>query len=131
MADGTPEVGDKVAWNWGRSHIEGVVKEKSEDKMTKTSKGKQITRNGEPDNPAYFVEQTKKGNPVVKKASELEVLDSAGDNDKSETHKEAPSTNERVQTRAGKRRHAQQAKEKEADAEDDDEEYVEDEEEEE
>ena len=50
-----------MAWNWGSSHIEGVVKEKSEEKMTKTSKGKQITRNGEPDNPAYFVEQTKKG----------------------------------------------------------------------
>ena len=39
-------------------------------------KGKHITRNGTDDNPALFIER--KGNPVLKKASEVHVL---GDED--------------------------------------------------
>ena len=58
--DPEPHVGDEVAWNWGSSHIEGEVAEKTTDKLTKQIKGKPITKNGEPDNPAYFVKQTQK-----------------------------------------------------------------------
>ena len=60
MSDEEPKVGDKVAWNWGSSHIEGEVVEKSDKKLTKKIKGKPITKNGEQDNPAYFVKQTQK-----------------------------------------------------------------------
>ena len=61
MSDGQePKVGDEVAWNWGSSHIEGEVVEKTDKKITKEIKGKPITKNGEKDNPAYFVKQTKK-----------------------------------------------------------------------
>eukprot|EP00775_Hariotina_reticulata_P007646 gene7646-7849_t len=68
--------GDKVAWNWGSGHAEGVVKEVSPEKVTITSKGKQITRNGTEDNPAVVIDSGK--NPVVKKASEVHVM---GDDD--------------------------------------------------
>lgn len=60
MSDDEPQVGDEVAWNWGSSHIEGEVVEKTDKKITKEIKGKPITKNGEKDNPAYFVKQTKK-----------------------------------------------------------------------
>ena len=60
MPNEEPKVGDEVAWNWGSSHIEGEVVEKTDKKITKEIKGKPITKNGEKDNPAYFVKQTKK-----------------------------------------------------------------------
>ena len=60
MSDEEPKVGDEVAWNWGSSHIEGQVVEKTDKKLTKKIKGKLITKNGEKDNPAYFIKQTKK-----------------------------------------------------------------------
>ena len=61
MSEGEePKTGDEVAWNWGSSHIEGEVAEKTDKKITKKIKGKPITKNGEKDNPAYFVKQTKK-----------------------------------------------------------------------
>ena len=64
MGEPEPQVGDEVAWNWGSSHIEGEVAEKKTDKMTKKIKGKDITKNGESDNPAYFVKQTQKSGTV-------------------------------------------------------------------
>ena len=60
MSDPEPKVGDEVAWNWGSSHIEGEVVEKTDKKITKQIKGKPITKNGEKGNPAYFVKQTQK-----------------------------------------------------------------------
>lgn len=48
--------GDHVAWNWGSSHAEGTVSEKSTEKLTIESKGKQVTRNGTEDNPAFKIE---------------------------------------------------------------------------
>ena len=60
MPDEEPEVGDTVAWNWGSSHIEGEVVEKSDKDITKQIKGKTITKHGEESNPAYFVKQTQK-----------------------------------------------------------------------
>lgn len=44
----------------------GEVTEKHTQKATIESKGKQITKNGEPDNPAFKVERKGK-NPVIKK----------------------------------------------------------------
>ncbi|KAI8824186.1 uncharacterized protein EV422DRAFT_519225 [Fimicolochytrium jonesii] len=83
------EKGTHVAWNWGNAHAQGHVKEISEEKLEKTIKGKHITRNGTEDNPALFIENDKKGgNPVVKKASEVHVIDG----------EDVPS-NEKVETR--------------------------------
>ena len=44
----------------------GQVTEKHTEKATIESKGKQITKNGEPENPAFKVERKGK-NPVIKK----------------------------------------------------------------
>jgi len=44
----------------------GEVTEKHTEKATIKSKGKDITKNGEPDNPAFKVERKGK-NPVIKK----------------------------------------------------------------
>eukprot|EP00877_Chromochloris_zofingiensis_P000710 jgi/Chrzof1/1063/Cz01g38280.t1 len=76
--------GDHVAWNWGSSHAEGTVSEKSTEKLTIESKGKQVTRNGTEDNPAFKIENPGK-NPVVKKASELHKLED-GEEVPSKTH---------------------------------------------
>jgi hypothetical protein len=63
--------GDHVAWKWGGGMAEGHVSEISESKMVKETKpGVNITRNGEPDNPAFFIERDG-GNDVVKKQSEV------------------------------------------------------------
>jgi hypothetical protein len=49
---------------------EGTVAEVSDEKMVRETKpGVEITRNGEPDNPAVYIERS--GNNVVKKQSEL------------------------------------------------------------
>ncbi|KAJ3056839.1 hypothetical protein HK097_003722 [Rhizophlyctis rosea] len=68
--------GDKVAWNWGRGHAEGVVAEIHDEKVDKTIKGKHITRDGTEENPALFIKREGRGsgNPVLKKASEVHVL---------------------------------------------------------
>lgn len=64
------QVGDHVAWKWGGGMAEGHVSEVSDTKMVKETKpGVDITRNGEPDNPALFIERD--GNNVVKKQSEV------------------------------------------------------------
>jgi len=78
--------GDTAAWNWGGSSIEGQVTEKHTEKATIESKGKPITRKGEPDNPAFKVERKGK-NPVIKKGSELHKTGSA-DNDEEEEEEE-------------------------------------------
>jgi Hypervirulence associated proteins TUDOR domain len=63
--------GDHVAWKWGGGMAEGHVSEISESKMVKETKpGVNITRKGEPDNPALFIER-EGGNDVVKKQSEV------------------------------------------------------------
>ncbi|KAF7424287.1 hypothetical protein PC9H_009593 [Pleurotus ostreatus] len=75
--------GDTVSWNWGQGHPKGEVVGVHEEKTTIKSKngndasrnlmhvaGGQITKNGEPGNPAVEIKQSN-GNAVVKKASEL------------------------------------------------------------
>ncbi|KAI8903475.1 hypothetical protein DFJ77DRAFT_469440 [Powellomyces hirtus] len=73
-ASGTKiEEGSRVAWNWGNGHVEGTVAQVSNDTLEKNIKGKHITRKGTDDNPALYIERS--GNNVLKKASEVHVLD--------------------------------------------------------
>jgi len=60
----------KVAWQWGNGTAEGRIKEVYKEKITKTLKGSEITRNGDDDNPAYLIEQ-EDGDQVLKLHSEL------------------------------------------------------------
>jgi Hypervirulence associated proteins TUDOR domain len=63
--------GTVVTWSWGTSEAEGTVTEVHHDKVTRTTKGKQVTRNGTADDPAYVIEQ-EDGTVVLKLASEVE-----------------------------------------------------------
>lgn len=63
--------GTVVTWDWGTSEAEGTVTEVHHDKVTRTTKGEQVTRNGSADDPAYVIEQ-EDGTVVLKLASEVE-----------------------------------------------------------
>ena len=63
--------GQTVKWKWGSGHGEGKIAERFEDKVTRTDKGSEITRDGSKDDPAYLIEQ-EDGDRVLKLGSELE-----------------------------------------------------------
>lgn len=63
--------GSTVSWKWGSSTAEGKITEVHQDKVTRTSKGKSISRDGSKDNPAYVIEQ-EDGTTVLKLRSELQ-----------------------------------------------------------
>jgi hypothetical protein len=63
--------GTTVKWKWGSSWAKGKVAEVHHDKVTRTTKGQEITRNGSDDDPAYVIEQ-EDGTTVLKLASEVE-----------------------------------------------------------
>ena len=62
--------GDKVEWKWGNGKAEGKVAEKFTEKVTRTIKGSEITRDASKDEPAYMIEQDD-GGKVLKSGSEL------------------------------------------------------------
>jgi hypothetical protein len=63
--------GSEVSWRWGSSTASGKVREIHREKVTRTSKGSEITRNGSDDDPAYVIEQDD-GTLVLKLRSEVE-----------------------------------------------------------
>lgn len=63
--------GTTVKWKWGSSWATGTVVEVHHDKVTRTSKGEEVTRNGSDDDPAYVLEQ-EDGTTVLKLNSEVE-----------------------------------------------------------
>ena len=63
--------GTEVSWKWGSSTASGKVSEIHREKVTRTSKGSEITRNGSKDDPAYVIEQ-EDGTVVLKLRSELQ-----------------------------------------------------------
>jgi len=63
--------GTTVTWEWGNGFAEGTVTEVHHDKVTRTTKGSQVTRNGTPDDAAYVIAQ-EDGTIVVKLSSEVE-----------------------------------------------------------
>ncbi|MEM6313847.1 MAG: DUF2945 domain-containing protein [Planctomycetota bacterium] len=62
--------GTKVKWNYGSGTATGEVKQKFTEKVTRTFKGNEVTRNADADNPAYLVEQ-EDGDQALKSHSEL------------------------------------------------------------
>lgn len=62
--------GSSVKWKWGEGHATGKVIETFAEKVTKTIKGSEITRNGEKGNKALFIEQ-EDGDKVLKLESEV------------------------------------------------------------
>jgi hypothetical protein len=62
--------GDKVKWSWGNGEAEGKVTETFKEKVTRTIKGNEVTRDADDDNPAYMVEQ-EDGDRALKSESEL------------------------------------------------------------
>ena len=63
--------GTSVSWSWGNGSAEGKVVEIHHDKVTRTLKGSEITRNGSADDPALLIEQ-EDGSTVLKLQSEVE-----------------------------------------------------------
>ena len=64
------KVGDSVTWKWMGGVISGSVEEVHLEKITKKIKGKNITRNGSPEKPAYLV-KSEAGNFALKLITEL------------------------------------------------------------
>ncbi|KAA1261464.1 hypothetical protein LF1_40140 [Rubripirellula obstinata] len=64
------QVNQYVKWNYGSGTGEGQIKESFKEKVTKTIKGNDVTRNATEDEPAYLVEQAD-GDQVLKGESEL------------------------------------------------------------
>lgn len=69
MAD-KHNVGSKVEWDWGNGTATGKVRESFTERVTRTIKGSEITRNADDDNPAYVIEQDD-GSQVLKSHSEV------------------------------------------------------------
>lgn len=65
----------KVQWQWLGRPVGGTIEEIFFDSITKTIKGKKITRHGSKEKPAYLV-RSEKGNLALKLETELEKLQS-------------------------------------------------------
>lgn len=66
--------GQTVTWKWGQGTAEGKIAESFTEKVTRTIKGKEITRDADKDEPAYLVEQ-EDGAKALKSQSELTKKD--------------------------------------------------------
>ncbi|MEM6641327.1 MAG: DUF2945 domain-containing protein [Pseudomonadota bacterium] len=64
-------VGTKVKWAWGDGTAEGKVSERFTEKVTRTIKGSDVTRNACTDEPAFLIEQSD-GAKVLKSITEIE-----------------------------------------------------------
>lgn len=62
--------GDTVSWTWGSGTATGTVQEAFTEKVTRTIKGTEVTRDATEDEPAYLIEQ-EDGDRVLKSASEI------------------------------------------------------------
>ncbi|PTX54288.1 Protein of unknown function (DUF2945) [Litoreibacter ponti] len=62
--------GDKVEWDWGDGTAQGTVEKTYTQKITRTLKGTEVTRNGSDDDPALYIEQDD-GDGVLKLSSEV------------------------------------------------------------
>ena len=62
--------GTKVEWDWGNGTGTGKVQKIYTQKITRTIKGSEVTRDASDDEPAYLIEQDD-GDEVLKSDSEL------------------------------------------------------------
>lgn len=70
MSSSSFAVGDEVQWEWGSGTATGKVTEVIPEKVTRTIKGNEVTRNGTESCPALMIEQ-EDGDRVLKLASEV------------------------------------------------------------
>jgi len=66
--------GTEVTWKWGNGTAKGKVQETYTEKVTKTIKGNEVTRNGESGNKALYIKQ-EDGDHVLKSESEVSRAD--------------------------------------------------------
>ncbi|CDZ48879.1 DUF2945 domain-containing protein [Neorhizobium galegae] len=64
------EIGNEVAWTWGRSEAKGKVARKFTSDVERRIKGKMIKRKADADEPAFLIRQ-EDGDRVLKSESEL------------------------------------------------------------
>jgi len=62
--------GSTVTWAWGAHKATGKITERFTEKVTRTIKGTEVTREASEDEPAYLIEQ-EDGGEVLKSGSEL------------------------------------------------------------
>jgi hypothetical protein len=62
--------GTKVEWDWGNGTGTGKVTERFTEKVTRTIKGSDVTRDASSDEPAYMIEQDD-GDCVLKSHTEV------------------------------------------------------------
>ena len=62
--------GTQVEWDWGSGTAKGKVETVHTQKVTRTIKGSEVTRNASDDEPAYTIEQ-EDGDRVLKSHSEV------------------------------------------------------------
>ena len=65
------EVGDEVSWQWGEGTAQGTIVERYTEKVTKTLRGTEVTRNASDDEPAFLIEQSD-GDQVLKSITEFD-----------------------------------------------------------
>ena len=63
--------GTKVKWSWGNGTGEGEIKKVYTQKISRTIKGTEVTREADEETPAYFIKQDD-GDEVLKSHSEVE-----------------------------------------------------------
>jgi len=63
-------VNQYVQWNYGSGTAKGQIKESFKEKVTRTIKGTEVTRNATDEEPAYLIEQ-EDGDQVLKSENEL------------------------------------------------------------
>jgi len=62
---------DKVSWSWGSGRASGTIQSVFTEKTTRKIDGTEVTRNGDKDNPAYYI-RVEDGNNVLKLHSEVD-----------------------------------------------------------
>ncbi|MDB5615085.1 MAG: hypothetical protein JWQ22_2738 [Devosia sp.] len=65
--------GTKVSWKWGAHTAHGKIVESFTEKVTRTLKGTEVTREASAEEPAYLIEQDD-GDKVLKSRSELTAI---------------------------------------------------------
>lgn len=78
------KVGSKISWQWLGRSVHGSVQEVHHESITRTIKGKQITRHGSKEKPAYVV-KSEAGNIALKLITELNK-----DSRKEKSNKDSP-----------------------------------------